>query len=139
MYKGGSRLILLGLMFLIVGILVLTGTYIIYAYVVVDLMNDPLYDASLMSMIVPGALFLIFLIAIVTVIVKMLRDEKWRRLYIVSMAYFFIAISFFYGKMAEPLKDLILFVLFCFIFATILIFIGFKRMVKRQANKDSLT
>lgn len=139
MEKGGNTLILLGLMFLIIGMIVLTGTYIIYAFVVFDLMNDPLYDATILSLIIPSALFFIFLVAIVTVIIKLLRDEEWRRLYIITMIYFFISISFYYIHMAQALKDLILFVIFCFIFALVLIFIGFKRMQKKQKNSDSLT
>lgn len=127
-------MIILGFMFLIIGLIVIAASYALYAYVTIDLINTELFDATITSwIIIPGILLVIFLVLAIISITKMQKGSKWQPLYIISMVVYFVSIIFYYTNIPDPLKDLIVFTNFCFIVATICVFIGHAQVKKKLA------
>lgn len=132
-------MIILGFMLLIIGLLVIPTSYALYAYATIDVIQSELFDATLTAwIIIPGILLVIFLILAITSIVMMQRGSKWQPIYIISMVMYFATIVIYYINIPEPLKDLIVFTNFCFIVATICLFIGHAK-VKKQLAKEGKT
>lgn len=140
-YKGGFSLIMLGFMLYIIGMLVLIGSSIIFAYVIADIAQAELYNISPMSVVIPGILLLLFLIVSIISVTKLLQHKRWKEYYIGSMVFYFIGLAFYYTHIPEPLQDLIIFVNICFITTTLLFFLGFKRKEKTlqmKAKEESI-
>lgn len=134
--KGGNAMVILGFMFLIIGLFVISGAYGIYAYVIDDIIKTELYEASIAILVViPGILLVAFLALTITSVIMMQRGKKWQLYYIIAMVFYFVVIIFYYTSTPEPLKDLIIFTNFCFIVSTISLFFGQARLKKKLAKE----
>lgn len=129
-------MIILGFMFLIIGLLIITASYGLYAYASYIDIHSGMFDATLTSwIIIPGVILILFLVLAIISIIMMQRGQKWQPMYIISMVIYFIAVVFYYPNIPDPLKDLIVFTNFCFIVATVCLFIGHAQVKKKLAQE----
>ncbi|HLR14520.1 MAG TPA: hypothetical protein VK144_01755 [Bacillota bacterium] len=131
-------MIILGFMFLIIGLLVISGTYALYAYATVSTVDPYLFDISITSwVVIPGVLLAIFLVVAIVSIIKMQRGGRWQPFYILSLLIYFVPLALYYKNVPEPLKDFLAFSNLCFIIATICLFIGHAQ-VKKKLEKEGI-
>jgi len=129
-------MIILGFMFLIIGLLIITASYGLYAYASYIDIHSGMFDATLTSwIIIPGVILILFLVLAIISIIMMQRGQKWQPMYIISMVIYFVAVVFYYPNIPDPLKDLIVFTNFCFIVATVCVFIGHAQVKKKLAQE----
>ncbi len=129
-------MIILGFMFLIIGLLIITASYGLYAYASYDIVRSDIIDATLTSwIIIPGIILILFLILAIISIIMMQRGKKWQPVYIVAMVIYLVSVALYYPNIPEPLKDLIVFTYLCFIVATVCVFIGHAQVKKKLAQE----
>lgn len=131
-------MIILGFMFLIIGLLVISATYALYAYATISTVEPELIDISITSwVVIPGIMLAIFLVVAIVSISKMQKGGRWQPFYAVAFIIYFVPLVLYYKNIPDPLKDFIVFSNFCFIIATICLFVGHKQ-VKKKLEKEGI-
>ncbi len=126
------ELIIFGLIFFVIGFLIITGTYAIFVYAMLRVWDSPIHDTNLMMIVVPGMLLIIFLILSVLFTKKMLKNEKWKRTYTFSMIFYLFSLGYYYSDLGEPVQNVITFANFCFVLAAIFLLVGYKKKEKQR-------
>lgn len=131
-------MIILGFMFLIIGLLVISASYALYAYATVSTYDPKLFDLSITSwVVIPGMILAIFLVVAVLSITKMQKGGRWQPFYALAFIIYVVPLALYYKNVPEPLKDFIVFSNFCFVVATICLFVGHKQ-VKKKLEEEGI-